>query len=234
MAMCPPLSYTFVNGTIADANQVNSDQATLRNAIVNNCAGSGANADITSLSAMTTPLSTGQGGTGNNTGQNLVPTGTVLDFASAAPPAGFLLCDGSAVSRTTYAALFAVIATTFGAGDGSTTFNLPDARGRVTAGYDAGDATGRLTLSTGTGVAASAIGNSGGEQAHAQTIPELATHSHAGIGGGLATQNSTGTVDFTAGTTYNATPEPTTGNSGGGNPFNVVQPTIIFAKIIKT
>ena len=56
----------------------------------------------------------------------ITPTGSVLAFAGSTSPAGWLLCDGSAVSRTTYAALFAVIGTTYGAGNGSTTFNLPN------------------------------------------------------------------------------------------------------------
>jgi microcystin-dependent protein len=69
--------------------------------------------------------------------QQLVPTGTVLPFAGAAPPTGWLLADGTAVSRTTYSALFTAIGTQFGAGDGSTTFNVPDMRGRVAVGQSA-------------------------------------------------------------------------------------------------
>lgn len=68
----------------------------------------------------------------------IVPAGTVFEYAAAAAagsePTGFLFCDGRAVSRTTYASLFAVIATTYGAGDGSTTFNLPDRRNKVGIG----------------------------------------------------------------------------------------------------
>lgn len=64
----------------------------------------------------------------------LVPAGTVLPYAGDTAPAGFLLCDGAAVSRTTYAALFAVVQSRFGAGDGSTTFNLPDLRGMFVRG----------------------------------------------------------------------------------------------------
>jgi len=64
----------------------------------------------------------------------IVKPGTVFDFAGATLPDGYLLCDGSAVSRDTYADLFAAIGITHGSGDGSTTFNLPDARGRVTVG----------------------------------------------------------------------------------------------------
>jgi microcystin-dependent protein len=63
------------------------------------------------------------------------PTGGGLDWYAATPPAGFLLCDGSAISRSSHAALFAVLGTTWGAGDGSSTFNLPDTRGRVVVGY---------------------------------------------------------------------------------------------------
>lgn len=60
------------------------------------------------------------------TWQVLVPTGTVIDFAGSSAPNGYLLCNGTAVSRTTFSALFAVIGTTYGAGDGSHTFNLPN------------------------------------------------------------------------------------------------------------
>lgn len=66
------------------------------------------------------------------------PTGMIAFFAADAPPAHFLECDGAAISRTTYAALFAVIGETFGAGDGSTTFNLPDLRGEFVRGWDNG------------------------------------------------------------------------------------------------
>ena len=64
------------------------------------------------------------------------PTGAILAWTTATAPTGWLECDGSAVSRTTYAALFAVIAETYGNGDGSTTFNLPDLRGEFIRGFD--------------------------------------------------------------------------------------------------
>lgn len=60
---------------------------------------------------------------------SLAPTATVLPFAAASAPSGWLLCNGAAVSRTTYAELFAAIGTTYGSGDGSTTFNVPNAQG---------------------------------------------------------------------------------------------------------
>ena len=67
-----------------------------------------------------------------------VPTGAVFYFAANTAPTGFLKADGTAVSRTTYAALFAVTGTTYGAGNGSTTFNLPDLRGEFIRGWDDG------------------------------------------------------------------------------------------------
>jgi hypothetical protein len=66
------------------------------------------------------------------------PTGGGLDWYATTPPAGFLLCDGSAISRTSFSALFGVLGTTWGAGDGTSTFNLPDTRGRVIVGYAPG------------------------------------------------------------------------------------------------
>jgi len=65
-----------------------------------------------------------------------VPSGSVFHFAMIAAPAGYLKADGTAVSRATYAALFAAIGTTFGVGDGATTFNLPDLRGEFVRGWD--------------------------------------------------------------------------------------------------
>lgn len=70
----------------------------------------------------------------------IVPPGAVIPYAGSSAPDGWLLCDGRTVSRTTYAALFAVIGATYGAGDGKSTFALPDLRGRVTAGANASNA----------------------------------------------------------------------------------------------
>jgi microcystin-dependent protein len=90
---------------------------------------------------LTTPAATASDG---------VPAGTIVAFAGATAPPGWLLCDGSAVSRAMYASLFAAIATTYGAGDGSTTFNLPDLRGRTAVGRDdlGGVAANRIQIST--------------------------------------------------------------------------------------
>jgi len=82
-----------------------------------------------------------------------VPTGSVFCMAVATIPTGYLECDGSAVSRTTYSALFAIIGTAYGTGDGSSTFNLPDLRGEFIRGFDNGKGTdnGRAIASAQTG-----------------------------------------------------------------------------------
>jgi microcystin-dependent protein len=99
-----------------------------------------------------------------------VPTGTILDFAGGTAPAGYLLCDGAAVSRTDYSALYAVLggsSSPWGQGDGTTTFNVPDLRGRTAVG-----------MGLGTGLTDRALGAKGGEEKHALTIAELAAHTH--------------------------------------------------------
>ena len=75
----------------------------------------------------------------NNLNQTINLTGFIQMYAGSTAPIGWLMCDGSAVSRTTYADLFDVIGTDYGSGDGSTTFNLPDLRGRVAVGYKSTD-----------------------------------------------------------------------------------------------
>jgi microcystin-dependent protein len=85
---------------------------------------------------------------------NFVPTGTLLSFAANTAPSGWLICDGSAVSRTSFAALYAVIGVSWGYGDNSTTFNLPDLRGRFPRGRDTGiardpDRASRIAANTG-------------------------------------------------------------------------------------
>lgn len=98
---------------------------------------------------------------------NGVPAGSVLPFAGSTAPDGFLLCDGAAVSRATYSQLYSVLGVAYGAGDGSTTFNLPDIRGRVAVGAGAGP-----------GLTARSRGQVLGEETHLQTLAEMAVHRH--------------------------------------------------------
>lgn len=112
-------------------------------------------------------------------------TGTVLPFAGATAPNGWLLCYGQAVNRSDYPNLFAAIGTTFGAGDGSTTFNLPDLRGRVPAGKDnmGGTPANRLTTA-GSGVDGPTLGAAGGSQAHTLTTAQMPAHAHTATDAG--------------------------------------------------
>ena len=91
----------------------------------------------------------------------LTPTGSVLAFAGSSAPAGWMLCDGQPISRTTYSALFAVIGTTYGVGDGASTFNLPDLRGRAIAGKDNMGGTPANRLTSTRSVTVSTISQSG-------------------------------------------------------------------------
>jgi microcystin-dependent protein len=93
-------------------------------------------------------------------GAALIPPGTMMPYAGSTAPTGYLLAYGQAVSRTTYADLFTAIGTTYGSGDGSTTFNLPDLRGRYPAGDDdmGGVAANRITNAV-SGITASTLGN---------------------------------------------------------------------------
>lgn len=173
-----------------------------------------------------------------------VPLGSVIDYWGSTPPAGYLFCAGQAVSRTTYAALFAVIGTAAGAGDGSTTFNLPDYRGRVAAGRDNMNGTSAERLNT---LASTTLGASGGSQAHTLTEAQMPAHSHTVTDPGHS--HSFPASDETGGSTQRirksnllenanfSTEARTTGitiaSAGGGSAHNNVQPTIIANKIIR-
>lgn len=159
-----------------------------------------------------------------------LPIGLVVPYAGAAAPAKWLLCYGHAVSRTAYAALFAAIGTTYGSGDGSTTFNLPDLRGRAVAGQDdmGGVSADRLTGLSGS-VDGDALGAAGGEEAHVLTAAEMPSHSHTySMASGTAGTGAPNTPD-TAGSVSNSY---NTSSAGGDGAHNTVQPTIILNYII--
>lgn len=190
----------------------------------------------------------------------MAPTGVVLPFAGSSAPTGWLLCFGQAVSRTTFAALFAVLGTTYGAGNGTTTFNLPDLRGRVAAGEDdmGGTAANRLTTA-GSGVNGSALGAAGGAETHTLSSAQIpshthtastdtaAAHTHSGIvtgtgsvnnitntAGGSAIAGAVNAAGNTAAGGAHSHVVTVNANTGGDGAHNNTQPTIILSYIIKT
>lgn len=167
-----------------------------------------------------------------------IPPGIVAESALPGAPSGWLLCRGQAISRTTYADLFAAIGTTWGAGDGSTTFNVPDIQGRVTVGQSV----------SGT---FAALNNKGGAETVTLTEAQMPSHTHTDAGHVHASQypNNTGggtgyfgglnnTIQtYQTGVTYNGTLTQT-GNAniqytGGSQAHTNLQPYIVVNYIIK-
>lgn len=160
-----------------------------------------------------------------------IPIGGTVEYAGAGDPsdARWLLADGRAISRSTYATLFTALGTTYGAGDGSTTFNIPDLRGRVAIGPDnMGTAKGAANRV----LASSGRGNSGGEERHVLTTAEMPSHGHViemananWIGSGFALPK------IADGTTTVGT--QTTDFEGGGSGHQNMQPYVVINKIIR-
>lgn len=149
-----------------------------------------------------------------------LPIGSVLPYPSSTVPDNWLLCDGRAVSRTTYSQLFNIIGTTFGVGDGSTTFNLPNMKGKIPVGYDSSQTD------------FNSIGKTGGEKTHILTVDELAPHNH----GVKVKMNASGFGDgyLTSASGYDYTTSNSPVNStGGGQAHNNLQPYIVQNYIIK-
>jgi len=136
-----------------------------------------------------------------------IPTGSVQMFAGSTAPVNWLMCDGSAVSRTTYAALFALIGTTYGVGNGSTTFNLPDMRSRMPVGVGQGSgftnrtlgATGGAESVTLTDAQSGLVGHTHGNTLSATTGTESTSHTHDISHGHTASSALSGTLDHTHG-----------------------------------
>jgi prepilin-type N-terminal cleavage/methylation domain-containing protein len=150
-----------------------------------------------------------------------LPVGTSIAGYWTTPPAGYILEDGLAVSRTTYADLFALIGTGYGTGDGTTTFNVPDSRGRATVNINSAD----TEFDT--------VGEKYGEAAHIITLAELPSHSHmqyiTANTGGFAVRTDY-SADSTGGTYSQGI---NTGSAGGGAASNVTQPSIVKQYAIK-
>ena len=165
----------------------------------------------------------------------LMPTGTVLPFAGINAPTGYLFCDGDAISRSAYSDLFDIIDETYGAGDGSTTFNIPDLRGRVIAGQDdmGGTSANRLTSPSSTlnGINGDVLGATGGSETHTLTIAQMPSHNH---GGGTVGTSHISDVSGGGVRTHPANNGGSVTSQGNGDAHNNVQPTIILNYIIKT
>ncbi|MEZ0208563.1 MAG: phage tail protein [Candidatus Paceibacterota bacterium] len=200
-----------------------------------------------------TPVQITQGSSIASASSPLVPSGVIWPYGGSSAPTGFLMCDGSAVSRTTYADLFAAIGTTYGVGNGSSTFNLPNAQGRAPIG--AGTYTDTVS-----GSVTRTLGASLGAEKHVITVAEMASHNH---GGGSHTHliavtgssTATLTTQSIAVTRDNSSDSPnyqlegragtpdagTSGSSGtiittqgSGTAHNNMQPSFVTNFIIKT
>jgi microcystin-dependent protein len=189
-----------------------------------------------------------------------VPIGSCIDFFGAtAPNSSFVLAYGQAISRTAYSTVFAIFGTNYGTGDGSTTFNIPDLRGRIVAGKDdmGGSAASRLTSSY-FGTSAASVGATGGAESLALSLAQLPTgitsvNGTQGIsvtsGATNVTQNAVyisypnagggGTIVLNSGPTNS--PLTSTGSNSisvtssntSGNAHRTVQPTMIANKLIR-
>lgn len=116
-----------------------------------------------------------------------IPIASIFEYAGLIAPSGYLLCQGQAVSRTTYADLFKIIGSTYGSGDDSTTFNLPNLKGRVPAGLDSSDNDFKT------------LGKTGGEKTHQLVEDEIPIHNHSAS----TTVNSAGAHTHGASTSNN-------------------------------
>ena len=161
----------------------------------------------------------------------LMPTASIMPYAGSSAPTGYLLCDGAAISRSTYSNLFGLLATTYGSGDGSSTFNIPDLRGRVIAGHGG-------TLLSGS---ADAIGatNAHSTKTHTLSTAEMPAHTHnteAGGGNPSPGEGSGASADVNLTVFSAADPRSSflAKSTGGDGAHNNVQPPFILNYIIKT
>lgn len=154
---------------------------------------------------------------------NHTPIGVIQAFAGSTAPGHWFLCDGTTVSRTTNAKLFAVIGTTYGVGDGTTTFNLPDLRGRIPIGVD-GSAN-RITSASTNGANADTLGGVGGAETHILTTAQMPAHTHTGghfASGGAGAEGTSPAAEL----------DTSTGSTGGGAAHSNTQPWIALNYII--
>ena len=179
------------------------------------------------------------------TGIEGIPTATIVPWSSSSVPTGFLECNGANVSRSTYADLFGIIGTTYGAGDGSSTFGLPDLQDNVAVGKSNNKNLG----STGGANTVTSTGNVGGSTANATlSTAQLASHSHSVPPSNWGSNNPN--QQFSGGYPQSPRSRPSgknTGNQGSGqghshnmsanfsgDATSVLQPYLTIIYIIKT
>ena len=175
----------------------------------------------------------------NITGVEGIPSATIIPWSNSSIPSGFLECNGAAVSRSTYSALFAIVGTTYGTGDGSSTFNVPDLQDNLPIGKSGTKALG----STGGANTVQSTGNVGGSTANATlSSPQIASHSHPAAApaggnpsnaempysGGFRNPGGTGSAGGGGGHSHNMSATFT------GDATSVLQPYLTIIYIIKT
>ena len=171
-----------------------------------------------------------------------IPTATIVPWTDSSVPSGFLECNGAAVSRTTYSALFAIVGTTYGAGNGSTTFNVPDLADNVPVGKS----NNKALASTGGANTVTSTGNVAGSTANATlSTAQLASHSHNMNNINKAPGSALNSYSASFGTSNNYVQTTDNTGSGSGHAHNmsanfagdatsVVQPYLALIYIIKT
>lgn len=161
--------------------------------------------------------------TGGQASGDTLPIGSIMPYPKATAPENWLICDGSAISRTDYSELFNAIGTTFGEGDGSTTFNLPNIKGRTIVGLDTDD----TDFNT--------IGKTLGEKTHTLTIAEMPEHNHKqSLDGGNSGNSGNAAYSWSIpANQYLYTGDDLAGKTGGSQPHNNIQPSFIGVYIIK-
>lgn len=161
-------------------------------------------------------------------------TGVVLPYAGSSSPSGWLLCYGQSLLRSDYPELFANIGTTYGSADG-THFNLPDLRGRVTAGKDnmGGSAANRITNAA-SGITGTTLGAAGGSETHTLTSAQIPAHIHGQTAIPSSSAGASGSPVMSGTSSGSDAAGSTSANTGGDGAHQNVQPTVILNYIIKT
>jgi microcystin-dependent protein len=231
--------------TVGQVSAASATLATLANSFIKRDGTNSPSADTSWNSKKITSLATPTA-SGDATNKSYVdgllttaaPTGFIGMWPTSTPPTGWLLCNGAAVSRTTYSALSTLLNSegyVYGAGDGATTFNVPNYMGRSPLGAGTGaqkNASGTGVITGGTAMTARALGAWGGEETHVQTTAELVTHNHS-----MKSSFESGTTgNGMAGSSYSGAGNNTTvmETSGTSSAMPWMHPFTVVNFIIKT